>query len=54
MGDGFSGFCCAWSDILIIQIEILYNFLTTIVHKQKLRIIYLIFNYELYLILDYL
>lgn len=50
---GFSGFCCAWSDIVIIQIEIFSNFLITIDHRQRLRI-YLIFHYELYLILDYL
>lgn len=49
----FSGFCCAWSDIVIIQIEIFSNFLITIDHRQRLRI-YLIFHYELYLILDYL
>lgn len=45
----FSGFCCAWSDIVIIQIEIFSNFLITIDHRQRLRI-YLIFHYELYLI----
>lgn len=33
---GFSGFCCAWSDIVIIQIEILSNFLITINHRQRL------------------
>lgn len=49
----FSGFCYAWSDIVIIQIEIFSNFLITIDHRQRLRI-YLIFHYELYLIFDYL